>query len=137
MIRARLPKTPKTWDGQKRMRTGQMRFWSMCSGNVLTQALGCLTDEEVHANTNRVFRIAVSTASDRPADARPGCRVGWIPWGPDVRAIMIMRNMLPSAGFRHSVQAAERGTEAATLGRYYPKVEYFADEAEFAQRYSC
>ena len=45
---------------------------------------------------------------------------------------MIMRNMLPAAGFAHSVQAAERGTEEATLGRYYPKVEYFADEAAFA-----
>ncbi len=137
VIRAKLPRTPSTYNGQRRMGRGQLRFWSMCSGGFGTQTFGCLTDEEIETDRRGRFTIAVSVAADRPANTAQGCGVGWIPWGVDLRTIMIMRNMLPSPGFNRAVQNAERGTERETLGPYYPRVEYFPAAAAFDSAYEC
>ena len=137
VIRAKLPTTPSTYNGQRRMGRGQMRFWSMCSGGFGTQTFGCLTDEDIEADRRGRYTIAVSVAADRPANTTQGCGVGWIPWGVDLRTIMIMRNMLPSPGFHHAVQNAERGTERETLGAYYPRVKYLPTTAAFDSAYDC
>jgi hypothetical protein len=137
LLRARLPTTPRTFDGEARMGTGQLRFWSMCSGNRATFTYDCLVDKDVPLDAGSNFMIAVSTASDRPANARPECGVGWLPWGPEVQLTLIMRNMLPDPSFTQSVQAADQGTERATLGPYYPLVTYFPTAADFEAAIDC
>lgn len=137
LLRGTLPRTPRTYAGQRRMGTGQRRFWSLCSGTIGTQTVGCLVDEELRPDRQGRFTVAVSTAADRPASAGPGCRIGWIPWGPDLRAIMIMRNMLPAPAFAQAVQRAQRGTEQQTLGPYLPTTRYYRDAAALDRGRDC
>jgi hypothetical protein len=137
MFRARLPATPKTYDGEATMGTGQMRFWSMCTGDLATQAYDCVVDKDMPLDGNGMYTLAVSTAADRPANARSDCGIAWLPWGPLVQAGVIMRNMLPDASFPNSVQAATPGTEQQTLGAYYPVGTYYASARDFEKAVGC
>jgi hypothetical protein len=139
LITAKLPRTPRTLAGQRRMpeRRRQLRFWSMCTGNQASLTLGCLTDEEVPRRRDGRFRIAMSTSGSRPENARERCGIGWLPWGPVPKGIAVMRNMLPSKRFKHSVQLAERDHEKETLGPYYPRVRYFATSEAFEKKLGC
>jgi hypothetical protein len=137
VFRAQLPTTPRTYDAEPAMGVGQLRFWSMCTGNRSTQTYDCLVDKDMPLNAGGVFTVAISPAALRPANARPECGVGWLPWGPDVSGTVIMRNMLPAAGFANSVQSAEQGTEAQTLGPYYPAGTYYATPEDFEAAVGC
>lgn len=134
---ARLPTTPKTYDGQPTMGTGQMRFWSMCTGDVATQTYDCLVDKDMPLAADGTYTVAISTASDRPANATDDCGVAWLPWGPTIQTGVIMRNMLPDASFTQSVQSATRGTEQQTLGPYYPVGTYYATAKAFEDALGC
>jgi hypothetical protein len=125
VIHAKLPTTPRTYDGERRMGTGQLRFWSMCTGNFpSTAAYGCLVDKDVPVNRHRRFTIAISTAAARPANARPRCGVAWIPAGPTSQTVVIMRNMIPAAGFAQAIQNVTPGHERAQMGPYFPATHY-------------
>ncbi len=136
-FRAKLPTTPRTRDGQSAMGTGQMRYWSICTANRTTQTYGCAIDEEVPLDENGYFTVAVSTASNRPANAVPECGVAWLPWGLDPKGIVFVRNMLPDPGFAPAIQNAEPGTEAQTMGEYHPAGTYFAGPNEFEREVGC
>lgn len=137
VLRAKMPTTPKTYEAEQTMGTGQLRFWSMCTGNRATQTYDCLVDKDVPLDADGNYLIAVSVASNRPANARPECGVGWLPWGPDVQVTAIMRNMLPAADFKQSVQAASQGAEQQTLGPYYPAGTYYMTAADFDAAVGC
>ncbi|HVT37227.1 MAG TPA: hypothetical protein VHE37_16705 [Nevskiaceae bacterium] len=137
VLRAKIPTTPKTYDGEPVMGGGQLRFWSMCSGNRATQTYDCLVDKDVPLASDGSYTIAVSTAGNRPANATPECGVGWLPWGADAQVTLIMRNMLPAADFTQSVQAADQGTEQSTLGPYYPVGTYYATVQDFENAVGC
>jgi hypothetical protein len=66
----------------------------------------------------------ISTPAERPANATSACGVNWLPWGPDARGLLILRNMLPAASFTQSIHNATLGNEAATMGHYYPRSRY-------------
>lgn len=130
-LRGKLPTTPKTYEGQKTMGTGQMRYWSMCTGIRTTQTLGCMVDKDVHVDSKRMYTIVVSTPTGRPDNANATCGIGWLAWGPDIQADVVMRNMLPAPTFAQSVQKAVVGKEAETMGEYLPKVTYYKDAQAF------
>jgi hypothetical protein len=44
--------------------------------------------------------------------------------------------MLPDPGFAQAIQRAQPGTEAATLGEYYPRGTYFTTKADY-ERTGC
>ena len=136
-FRARLPTTPKTYDGEKTMGSGQLRFWSMCTGNLATEAYDCRVDKDMPLDADGLYTVAVSTAADRPANATDDCGIAWLPWGPLIQAGVIMRNMLPDPSFPNSVQNAKPGTEQQTLGAYYPVGTYYASAQEFEQKVGC
>jgi hypothetical protein len=125
VFHAKLPTTPRTYDGERRMGSGQLRFWSMCTGNRTTQSIGCLVDKDVPVDRNRVYTIAISTRAARPANAVAACGVAWLPWGPEPKGIVLMRNMLPAPDFANAIQNATPGTELQTLGSYYPVGRYY------------
>jgi hypothetical protein len=127
VLRGTLPTTPRTYDGERRMGAGQLRYWSMCTGIRTTQTFGCLVDKDVHVDRHRRYEVVVSTTAGRPANAVPGCGIDWLPWGPDPQGDVVMRNMLPDPSFNESVQKAVAGKEAQTMGRYLPSVTYYAD----------
>jgi hypothetical protein len=133
VLRAKLPTFPATYDAQTRMGGGQLRFWSLCTGEsrVTTRTPDCIADRQVPTDRNRRYTVVVSRAADRPSNARRGCGVGWIDWGlrgdaagrPDY-GLVIMRNMLP-ASFAEAIQNVQRpGTEPSVMREYFPASSY-------------
>ena len=136
VIRATLPTTPRTYAGQRRMQGGQLRYWSMCSNEFATgRFYDCLVDDEVPVADDGTFTLVVSTAAERPVNARPACGIAWLPMGPAVDTLLIERTMLPAAGFAHSIQAARQGHEREDLGAYYPRTRYTTRAA--VERLGC
>ncbi len=140
VLRGKLPRTPRTRAGQKIMGRGQMRFWSLCTGEsrVTTFTPDCLADRQVPIDSGRNFEIVVSRRGDRPSNARRPCGVAWLNWGdrgdgagdPDY-GVLIMRNMLVSPRFANAIQNVPRaGEEAGVLGPYLPQPSY-TSRAEF------
>ena len=83
-------------------------------------------------DASRRFTVVVSRKEDRPANATERCGVAWIDWGdrgdgagdPDY-AVLILRNMLPAAGFGQAVQRVRRpGTEPDVMGDHFPATTY-------------
>jgi hypothetical protein len=119
------------------MGSGQLRYWSMCTGTQLTQTLGCTVDEQTPVDSSGYFTVAISTAADRPADATAQCGVAWLPWGPEPKGIVLLRNMLPSPDFAQAIQNAQVGTEQQTMGAYYPIGTYYATPEAFDATVGC
>ena len=143
VVSAKLPLVPRTYARQRRMEAGQLRFWSLCTGEsrVTLRTPDCVADRELPIDPDRRFTVAVSHAADRPANATERCGMSWIDWGdrgdgagdPDY-AVLIMRNMLPAAGFTQAVQQVRRpGTEPAVMGNHFPVTGY-ATKAGFEAR---
>ena len=137
LVSAKLPRTPRTLDGQRRMGGGQMRFWSLCTGWLTTQTHGCLVDEDIRPDEDGRFQIVISTKASRPPSATVDCGFGWLVWGPSPKVTAIMRNMLPKDSFEHSVQRAAVGQEKEAMGPYYPRVKYFATPEAFEEKHGC
>lgn len=131
-----LPTTPDTADAAV-MPDGQLRYWSMCSNDGPSQRyFACVMDDRVrpYVDADGRFTIVVSTPADRPAGietpaGRAACRCVWVPWGPGGSVVMILRNMLPDAGFANAIQLARFGHEADDMGAYYPKGCYMTKTA--------
>jgi hypothetical protein len=143
VMSAKLPTTPETLNGAKRMGTGQMRYWSICQNESLTTTAGagCLFDEQVPITKRRRYTIVTSKPADRPSNATRKCGVGFIPWpangdgaGHPDDALLFIRNMLPSADFHRAVQDTKMpGDEEAVMGPYLPTGRYMTT-AEFEAR---
>ncbi len=137
VVHAKLPTTPRTFDGEPRMGTGQLRFWSMCTGNYpSTATYACLVDKDVPVNRRGYFTIAISTAAARPANATESCGVAWLPAGPTNQTVVIMRNMLPAPGFAQAIQNVKPGQEQAQMGPFYPATRYYQTTRDF-ERLGC
>jgi hypothetical protein len=142
-LSARLPVVPRTYNRQRRMEAGQLRFWSLCTGEsrVTLRTPDCVADRELPIDSDRRFTVVVSRAADRPANATERCGMSWIDWGdrgdgagdPDY-AVLVLRNMLPAAGFAQAVQRVQRpGTEPNVMGEQFPAAGY-ATKAGFEAR---
>lgn len=143
VVEARLPRFPRTYERPRAMPGGDVRFWSLCSGEsrVTLRTPDCLADRQVLRRSGRDYTIVVSKPQDRPANATRRCGVAWLDWGergdgvgdPDY-ALLIMRNMLADPGFEGAIQRVERPTqEQAVMGPYFPRSEYTTRE-EFEAR---
>jgi hypothetical protein len=140
ILRGKLPTTPVTYEREKRMGQGQLRYWSICQNEsfATTAGAGCLYDEEVPIDQNRDYTIVTSLPADRPANADRRCGVGFIPWpengdgaGHPDDALLLIRNMLPSPTFHQAVQDTKvPGDEAAVMGPYLPTATYMT-KAQF------
>jgi hypothetical protein len=143
VLRGRLPKTPETGRDVKWMRSGQLRYWSMCQNESLytTKGAGCLYDAQVPVDKHGNYTIVTSRVADRPRNATAKCGVGFIPWPTDGDGdghrndgFLVMRNMLPAAGFHHAVQNTRTpGDERKIMGSYLPRGVY-TTKAKFQNR---
>jgi len=134
-LRGKLPVTPRTLRGQALMsRSVDMRYWSLCTNESMatTRVEDCVYDEDVVTGRSGWYTIVVSRPEDRPANATARCGVTWVEapargdgaGHPDDDLILI-RNMLPSAGFGHAVQDTRApGDERAVMGDYLPTGTY-------------
>jgi len=134
VVRGTLPHSPQTHDGPAVMPGGELRFWSLCTGEsrVTTRTPDCLSDRQVLARSGRDYAVAVSTRADRPANARPACGVAWLNWGdrgdgagdPDY-GLLIMRNMLVDPDWEQAIQRVEHpGDEHEVMGEHFPRSHY-------------
>jgi hypothetical protein len=134
VLEGTLPVFPRTRAGQTVMAPGQLRFWSLCTGEsrVTLRTPDCLADRQVRIDGERRYTIVVSKAADRPANAVRRCGFSWLDWGengdgagnPDY-ALLIMRNMLVAPDFGEAIQRVPRpGAEAETMGPYFPRSAY-------------
>jgi hypothetical protein len=114
----------------------QLRYFSFCSYEPATQrVIDCAADHHVPVGPDGRFTVVVSTAEQRPANARPECGVTWIDWGPQPQGLMIYRHMLAEPGFAEAIQNVPApGAERAVMGDYYPEGEYLPDRAAFEAR---
>jgi hypothetical protein len=134
VLHGKLPTTPKTGAGARRMGSGQMRYWSMCQNESIytTIGAGCVYDSQIPVGRGRRYTIVTSLRSQRPANATARCGVAWIPWpaagdgdGHRDDGLLIVRNMLPSSRFHHAIQDTKvPGDERAVLGPYDPVGHY-------------
>lgn len=137
VVRGRLPRTPRTLDGQRRMGTGQLRYWSLCTENAASQFYGCLNDDAIPTDASGVYTIMVSTAGQRPSNATVACGIQWLPAGPAPQTVLLMRNMLPDPAFGQSIQRARIGHEQQDLGLYYPRGTYYPTPAAAERALGC
>ena len=134
VLHGELPTTPSTGPGVRRMRSAQMRYWSICQNESIytTIGAGCVYDAQIPLARGRRYTIVTSLRSQRPANATRRCGVAWIPWpsagdgdGHRDDGFLIVRNMLPSPRLDHAVQDTRvPGDERAVLGPYYPVGHY-------------
>jgi hypothetical protein len=125
VIHATRPTFPPTYQGQPVMGTGQLRYWSLCSNEAATERFyACLADDQLVTDRTGAYTLVVSSAADRPPNARSACGINWLPTGPAPDTVVIMRNMLPAPSFTDSVQAARYGHEPQDMGPYFPTTSY-------------
>jgi hypothetical protein len=138
VLHGRLPVYPRTRARQRRMGTGQLRFWSLCSGEsrVTTRTADCLADRQVKLGAGRQYTIVASKPGDRPANARRRCGASWLDLGRgdgagrSDYAVLIMRNMLVADDFAQAIQRIPRpGEEQPVMGPYFPATQYTTKQA--------
>ncbi|MDX6585848.1 MAG: hypothetical protein QOI31_321 [Solirubrobacterales bacterium] len=143
VVNGTLPRSPQTIDGPRRMPGGELRFWSLCTGEsrVTTRTPDCLADRQVLAQSGRDYTIVVSRRADRPRNARARCGIAWLDWGnrgdgagDADYGLLIMRNMLVSPDFDEAIQNVPApGQEEAVMGQHFPRSSYSTVE-EFEDR---
>jgi len=131
-FRAKAPTFPPTRDGEPIMGSGQVRFWSICTYSHDTSWYGCHEDDEFPTDSAGYYTVVMSTAAARPKNATERCGYTWLPTGPEPEAIVILRNTLADPSFAQAIQRiGAPGTEAATMGAYYPRGTYYARTIDF------
>ena len=148
VLRGKLPKTPKTMDGNPRMEMAgaDMRYWSICSqkGAANTMVLACFNDETLVTDKDRNYVVVFSRKADRPRSAYQECGINWLPipddgdglFDPD-QGNMMIRNMLARPDFPNSIQKVTKtGEERAVMGPYLPTGVYLV-QATFEGLFPC
>ena len=121
----RAPSFPDTRPGPERMPSGQLRYFSMCTNDLPTQRfIGCRTDDQSAIGADGKVAYVVSVPAARPRWATADCGYTWLPFGPGTTSQLILRHMLPDAGFAQAIQRAEPGKESLTMGDYLPATRY-------------
>lgn len=142
VLRAKLPKSPQTLNGQATLPTDtfQTRYTSLCLNESMrtTRVQDCVFDEEMPTDQRAFFTVVISRAEDRPSNARQGCGRAWIEWSPrgdgenePLRdpdfGLLGMRNMLPDPSFVEAIQNTKSpGDEKDVMGDYLPTVTYMS-----------
>lgn len=90
VITGRLPRTPKTRNGELYMTGGQARYWSLTrygASPMRTVSLGLcydsVMDDELITDEQGWYCLVFSAPEDRPRNAFPKAGVTWRDWGPD------------------------------------------------------
>ncbi len=114
----------------------QTRYFSFCQYEPISQrVIDCRRDDQIPVGSDGNYTVVLSTAEQRPANARAECGVAWIPWGPATHNLLLYRQMLADPSFTEAIaRIPQPGQELATMGAYYPTGEYLADEAAFEAR---
>ncbi|MFH1024460.1 MAG: hypothetical protein V1809_13855 [Planctomycetota bacterium] len=96
VLTGKLPRTPRTRDGETIATTAEARYWSIARfGNERPEypcvLYGSLMDDEITTDSDGRYVIVYSRRQDRPANARPECGVTWQDFGPESRQVLQIR----------------------------------------------
>jgi hypothetical protein len=136
VLRGRAPTFADTRLGPATMPSGQqLRYWSLCQYEPATQrVIACRSDDQVAVGADGSYTVVVSTAEQRPGNARAECGVTWLPWGPQTQGLLIYRHMLPDPSFAEAIQnVGELGREREVMGDFYPDGRYLESRADFEE----
>ena len=133
ILKGKMPLTPKTFNGDRKMGGGQLRYWSLCSNQsmVNSRVVDCVYDEQVPVDAERNYTIILSKLKDRPRNAIAACALAWVRLpddgdgldDPDF-SLLVLRNMLAAPSFAQSLQNALDDKDLAKVGDYLPKGQY-------------
>lgn len=100
VITGKMPKFPRTRNGEVVMTAGEVRYWSISQygrgeGDRYETGVcyGSLMDDEVVLNENDEYIIVYSTPENRPSNAKAENGVTWANWGPRSRQTITIRWM--------------------------------------------
>jgi hypothetical protein len=134
VLRGKAPTTPKTLNGDAKMGSGDLRYWSFCSnqGFANTRVNDCVHDENVPVGPDGYYTIVVSRKADRPRNAIAQCGIAWLPMADDGDGavdndvtVLQLRHMLGTSDFRNAVQAiSSHDNIAKDMGDYFPRGRY-------------
>lgn len=128
LTEVRAPTFPDTRPGPSAMPAGQLRYFSLCTNETASQRfVACKTDDQSTIDRYGKVAYVTSTPAARPAWATADCGYTWLPFGPSNASALVLRHMLPDAGFAQAIQRAEPDKEQATMGDYLPSTRYIAD----------
>ena len=146
VLRAKMPTTPKTFDGEKFIKPYEeydMRYFSICPQESLaTWRVGkCLYDQDIPVDDEGYYTVVISGLSSKPKNAIKECGVAWTfspPAGDGAGDVnlsdMWIRNMLPSSNFTFAAQNIRvSGTEEEVMGEYYPVGTYYETKEDFEE----
>lgn len=139
LLRGKAPVTPKTYNANAVMGTGDMRYWSLCSNQVMvnTRVTECLFDEQVPLDDKGFYTIVASKEKDRPRNAHAGCGIGWLRL-PDEGdglgdldiSLLLFRHMLADPNFAPAAQNLMDDAEIIPeMGEFLPKSTYMMKNA--------
>lgn len=135
VVRAKAPTVPDTEAGDSPAASGrEMRYWSMCTNEYRKPypVTDCTYDTQVPLDSNGWYTIVASTPGDRPANATTAEGVAWLDWGStSYDMLLILRNMLPDAGFSGDVFEVAPGQPASSAMGDYAPVTATCDRATF------
>ena len=139
VLRAKAPTTPRTVNGDTKMGTGDLRYWSLCSnqGFANTRVNACVHDENIPVGPDGFYTVVVSRTADRPRNARIECGMAWLPMADDGDGaadedvtILQLRHMLGAGDFEFSVMSVRsHGTIAQDMGEFFPRGSYVSPSA--------
>lgn len=139
VFQGRAARTPHTLNGAATMpKSTDLRYWSLCltAGAPAVTTLDCVMDENVVRDRNERYTIVISTASDRPANARRECGVTWMPWRVGGAAVhwrfkSTRRDTWPHAPQRvawaqgdYASSAFESDALSGVMQEYFPRGRY-------------
>ncbi len=128
VINAKAMSYPDTFGGASTMPgPSDVRYWSVCTYEPTSQRnLACAADFQA-APQSGDYTVVISTPADKPAQL---CGATWLPFGPDLQSLAIVRNQLGTAPY--TIQNVQLGHETA-MGAYYPTARYM-DQAAYRQQ---
>ncbi len=82
VLTGKLPRTPRTYNGETVMEDGELRFFSITHYADTILDYGGVCDAQIATDEEGRYIIVMSRAKDRPANAKPEYGVTWNDWGP-------------------------------------------------------
>jgi hypothetical protein len=139
LLRGKAPATPRTFNADAVMGAGDMRYWSLCSNEVMvnTRVTECLLDEQVPLDDKGYYTIVASKENDRPRNARAECGIAWLRLpndgdglgDPDI-SLLLFRHMLADPTFKPAAQNLMDDAEIVPeMGEYLPRSSYMMKNA--------
>lgn len=130
VVRGKLPTTPDTEAGQSVVGDFALRYFSITSNldEKPYPTVDGLYDHELPLDDAGFYTVVVARDGDVPANATAASGIAVLRWGAGGAQAVIVRNMLPAAGFPMAVQDVTPSTygapsdAAATMGEFYPRI---------------